>query len=283
MQKIYLSIIVFFCLMLRTSIVYAAPIDESTTSTIIESSSDTSTEDTSISQETIDNKTTATIIINMYLEKNMDDVVTFVQFKQFTGDPIIVQFPFSNASTQSIELPEGTYLVSSGVLNDNISQYLSTQSYYSINVKAGDMVSIDAFVGDAEYTKINETNDNNNFTEDAYGTVFLPNLDSASDYTTRIENAKEKRNGTLEEASSYFEPIELESSSEMESSSKDESTTIKKTETFNPNGIDDNKEEKNITKNKNNFKLIAIIIIVIIIIIIITIIVLKFLKYKKEE
>ena len=207
MQKIYLSIIMFFCLILRTSIVYAAPIDESTTSVIIESSSDTSVEETSINQETIDNKTTATIIINMYLEENMDDLVTFVQFKQFTGNPVIVQFPFSNASTQTIELPEGTYLVSSGVLNDNTSQYLSTQSYYSINVKAGDIVSIDAFVGDAEYTKIDEANDNNNFTEDAYGTVFLPNLDSASDYTTRVENAKEKRNGTLEEASSYFEPI----------------------------------------------------------------------------
>lgn len=278
MQKIYLSIIVFFCLMLHTSIVYAAPIDENITSTIIESSSETS-----LSQETIGNKTTATIIINMYLEENMDDLVTFVQFKQFTGDPVIVQFPFSNASTQSIELPEGTYLVSSGVLNDNTSQYLSTQSYYSINVKAGDIVSIDAFVGDAEYTKIDEANDNNNFTEDAYGTVFLPNLDSASDYTTRVENAKEKRNGTLEEASSYFEPIELESSSETETSSKDETTTIKETETFNPNGIDDNKEEKNIIKNKNNFKLIVIIICIIVIIIIITIIVLNFLKYKKEE
>lgn len=283
MQKIYLSIIVFFCLMLRTSIVYAAPIDESTTSSIIESSSDTSIEETSINQETIDNKTTATIIINMYLEENMDDLVTFVQFKQFTGNPVIVQFPFSNASTQSIELPEGTYLVSSGVLNDNTSQYLSTQSYYSINVKAGDIVSIDAFVGDAEYTKINEANNNNNFTEDAYGTVFLPNLDSSPDYMERVENAKEKRNGSLEEASSYFEPIELESSSETETSSKDETTSIKETETFNPNGIDDDKEEKNITKNKNNLKFIVIIICIITIIIIITIIVLKFLKYKKEE
>ena len=215
----------------------------------------------------------------MFVQNNISLTTVYVDFQNKDTNEIatLYFYEFDN-SIKSIDLKPGDYYILPGVLNDNTGDYFGSSNYIIVSVHTDDVVSINTYVGDAEFTNYKLWAFSGQTSTSQEGVFLSDNSVYIKEEEEKQSEAAEQKKLTLEdwekesielaekessELEEYNESVKMDLSESESETDNNESINQGESITFNPNETDEDIIENSNKGSKSNKKIVICIIIVI--------------------